>query len=41
MYVYKTKGKTARMRVPRKWYVLNKETCDRMLTEALERPITS
>ncbi len=38
MYVYKTRGKkTARMRVPRKWYALKKETCDRMLTEALGR----
>ena len=37
MYVYKTNGKKARMRVPRKWYALNKEICDRMLTEALER----
>jgi hypothetical protein len=36
VYVYKTKGdKTARMRVPRKWYALNKETCDQLLTEAL------
>ena len=38
MYVYKTTDeKTARMHVPRKWYALNKETCNQMLTEALER----
>lgn len=38
MYVYKTKGdKTARLRFPRKYYPRFKKTCDRMLTEALER----
>jgi hypothetical protein len=38
MYVYKTEGdKTARMRIPRKWHALNRETCDRMLAEALGR----